>query len=771
VLLSCALCMMVLVPSLARGDGGIQLLDGTAVLLSQGSGGNGGNTSSTSSSTNIFTPAAYADYKRFGGEPTTTVDRYKLTSGTLRGQTCTPASPCYTDYVYVSSPQGFVEPHYSTFFKSSDLGQSFRTTAHFPATDLEQFNAGGGGDSYIAVGQVSHKVFFTDLPADCVTLNVSTDFGETFTPGPQACGTTPGAVDDRNWVAVDELYPGDTPPATGHVYVSFINFTSEVAPTLEAQLDDADGNDGTTGFAANSTCNAGTLAAGSAPVTNGPTGAVQAPDNLATPCPDPADSYLSVAGPPEADIYKTHNVYIPFIRSTPIIPGVSSGPPYALYLAVSTDGGSSWTRIKVADLGQHNPANIFPQLTIDRGGNLYYTWSQTQGAAADSSGFVGEQDVYYTFATNAAAYNPATAGSTITFASPIDLTQETGDSAIFPWMVAGDPGNVDLVYYKANSGVNSNVEAGQVWNVYFAQSQNALNTGANFKSVQISSQPNHIGQICTGGLGCSTGGNRNLLDFFTVDVDHLGAANVTWADDNNQRTDTINRFSRQIAGNSVFKNTNISLQSAWPITDHAVTDTPGDVYNGSGALVASCAGMDLLGTSEKQSNGLLTVSVTLNNAPTAAEAATCSSPTATGGIWGAEFWAASATGNNNFYVAYRDVPGDRTGPEAGRVNDTNATVTSLELDRDLTVPATLGGTCFTSAGTPTTAAPCTVTITAAESALGIKPGAGIYSLTGLSLYFFGSDQKPPLLRAEGGNSEQADAATPFDDNGTGTTSP
>ena len=103
------------------------------------------------------------------------------------------------------------------------------------------------------------------------------------------------------------------------------------------------------------------------------------------------------------------------------------------------------------------------------------------------------------------------------------------------------------------------------------------------------------------------------------------------------------------------------------------------------------------------------------------------------------------------------------------MNDVSATVTSLELDRDGTVPATLGGTCFTAALTPTTTAPRTVSITASASALGIKPGAGIYSITGLSLYFFGTDQKPPLLRAEGGNSDQADAATPFDDDGTGTT--
>ena len=73
-------------PAVAASDsGGTKLLSGTAILLSQTSSGNGGNTSSTTSSTNIFSPAAYADYKRFGGEPTTTVDRFKLTSGTVRG--------------------------------------------------------------------------------------------------------------------------------------------------------------------------------------------------------------------------------------------------------------------------------------------------------------------------------------------------------------------------------------------------------------------------------------------------------------------------------------------------------------------------------------------------------------------------------------------------------------------------------------------------------------------------------------------------------------
>jgi hypothetical protein len=356
-------------------------------------------------------------------------------------------------------------------------------------------------------------------------------------------------------------------------------------------------------------------------------------------------------------------------------------------------------------------------------------------------------------------------------------------------MVAGDAGQVDLTFYKSNTGLNSNVAAvdvngnpssctpdgstcfanPSVWNVFFSQSQNALNTGPNFKAVQISSEPNHIGQICTGGIGCSTGGNRNLLDFFTIDFDHLGAANVVWADDNNNFSFDINRFSRQLAGNSVLKSTNISLASSWPITDHSVTDTTGDTFNGSGQPNGSCPGMDLLGTSEQQSSGMLTVTLTLNSAPTSAKAITCSPQTATGGLWGAEFWASSSQGSDNFYLAYRDNPPDAPASpavEAGRVNHLNALVTSLDFGS--TQGGTLGGTCLSAPGVPTTAAPCTLSLTTSLSTLGIKPGAGLYSITGLSVYYFGK-AKGTFTNLNLANNEEADAATAFDDNGTGTT--
>ncbi|HEX6702830.1 MAG TPA: sialidase family protein [Gaiellaceae bacterium] len=730
-LLALAIALATIATAGAASDP-FDLVPGTAVLADNFSGGNGGNTSSTTSSTNIFSPSVFVDYKRFGGEPTVTVDRYAGGN----------------DVTYVSGPNGFVFPHYSPFFKSTDLGETFRIPAHVPSFGQTFGTGGGGGDSYQVVGQRTHKVFFVDLPGPgCVTMNTSSDQGETWVGDNIGCGQSPGAIDDRQWDAVDESAPL---PAgnTGNVYVSFINFTNAVAGTLALARSTHDGAPGT--FITDSVCN--TLN-GQVPTT--------------TTCPDPLDVGLQVAGPPVVDYSNTHNIYIPFVRATPIIPGVSSGPPYSLWIAKSTDGASTWTRNQVADLGAHNPVNLFPELAIDKAGNLYYTWSQTQGPASDASGLTGEQDVYYTYSTDRGT----------TWVAPIPLTQEANDSAVMPWMVAGDSGRVDLVYYKANSGLNSNVgfdANGQpmVWNVYFAQSLNALNGGKDFKSVQISDHPNHLGGICTAGLSCS--GDRDLLDFFTVDIDHLGAANVVWADDNTTRgSDTRNKFSRQLSGVSVFKNQTIGLMNAWPIKDHSVTDRAHDTYDELGVANPTCPGMDLLGTSASRTGDTITVSLTLDSAPTAAKAIACSNApgVVTGGIWSAEFWAASS-GNDegygeSFFIGYRDnPPNGAPAGEAGRFDNLNPTITSLEYHR--TQGATVGGTCV--AATPP--APCTITLTTSASGLGIKSGSGMYSITGLSTFFGGSDQTTPVaLRLELGNSEQSDATAPFDVNGTGTTSP
>ena len=736
--------------TLASADVTDTLISGTAVLLSAtSSSGNGGNTSSTSSMTNIFSPASYVDYKRAGGEPTVVVDRYPFTPGQFGNNT---GANQFRDIVYISNPLGVGYPGFSELFKSVDLGQSFRVPPHDPIFgNPDGTIASGGGDSHQDVGEVTHNVFFVDLSGACVTMNRSTDLGETFVSDKLGCGTSFGVIDDRQWVNDDELYPDKTQ----RVYISFNDDTSP-APSIVLARSKQDGIVGS--FGTDSLCNPLT---GAISVTPPPS------DTTPTVCPDPADAHLYVSGAIEVDKSPSspyyHSIYIPFIRQ-------DSAGNFSLWVAISRDGGDTWQRFLVATVGPHNPANIFPNMTIDTGGNLYFDWSQDQSANPSQP---GEQDVYYTFSQGG--------GLTGTWAPPTDITQETGDSAVFPWMVAGDPGRVDVVFYKANSGANSNLGGTSVWNVYWGQSNNLLTGSRNINSVQISDHPNHVGTICTFGTGCGGSDSRSLLDFFTVDVDHQGAANVTWADDNNGRNDTRDKYSHQIAGNGVFQGQSISWHQQWPIQNHAVTDPAGDVYDGNGLPVA-CPSMDVLAASESRSNSLATISLTLGAPPTSVAAAGCSRSGASGGLWGAEFWAASTpdttTGgtvpNDNFYIAYRDNPGDPNAPspgvEAGRVNSIDGTLTAFEFHR--LEAGTLGGSCLTSAGVvnPAAPVPCTITMTAdlGNPLMGIKSGAGLYSISGLSVYYYLSELRPPLFRVPLGLSNQADAAAPFDQEGTGT---
>src|SRR5919201_3459286 len=337
-----------LLPTVAAADV-TELVPGTAVLLDQSSGsGSGGNGTSTSSSTNIFSPAAYVDYKRFGGEPTVVVDRYPFTTAAA----CSPnAAPCFKDIAYASAPNGFVYPHYSPFWKSSDLGETWRVPAHLPSFGSTLANAGGGGDSHIAVGQKSHRVFFVDLPGPgCVTSNTSDDLGETWTSDPIGCGLNEGAIDDRQWVAVDETAgaPGalaGTNGVVGNAYITFINFTNAIAPTLAMVRSRHDGDPGT--FASDSNCTflSTVLIPGSTPIL--PSGSVD---------PDQADFRLQVAGPPVVDTSSKspnrHSIYIPFVRGGPgLTSQVQASPPWDLWVAISRDAGNSWTQKQGAVLG------------------------------------------------------------------------------------------------------------------------------------------------------------------------------------------------------------------------------------------------------------------------------------------------------------------------------------------------------------------------------------------------------------------------------------
>jgi hypothetical protein len=71
-----------------------------------------------------------------------------------------------------------------------------------------------------------------------------------------------------------------------------------------------------------------------------------------------------------------------------------------------------------------------------------------------------------------------------------------------------------------------------------AQTLNAVtkrraNASPSFTTTKVSQFSNHYGAICTFGIGCSTGGDRGLLDFIQVQAEPNGAAAVVWTDSAN----------------------------------------------------------------------------------------------------------------------------------------------------------------------------------------------------------------------------------------------
>jgi hypothetical protein len=179
-----------------------------------------------------------------------------------------------------------------------------------------------------------------------------------------------------------------------------------------------------------------------------------------------------------------------------------------------------------------NNANIFPAGDIDSAGNVYVAWSMNNSRTNEFSiWFAASHDNGKTY------YGPF-------WVSTGPLAAD--ETAVFPWVAAGDNGRVDIIWYGTNSVGDPNTLTGTAaWKLYFAQSQNANSREPVFRVVQPNpSNIIHNGQISTGGLLGSS--DRSLLDFMEVAVGPDGLANIIFADNAGQATRA--EYTRQIGG-------------------------------------------------------------------------------------------------------------------------------------------------------------------------------------------------------------------------------
>lgn len=321
---------------------------------------------------------------------------------------------------------------------------------------------------------------------------------------------------------------------------------------------------------------------------------------------------------------KTHKLYTAFVapRDAAGNDPVNGGGEDAVYVAVGDvcavscpKGGPigliSWTDYKLyqtpaGHVGE-DLAHIFPIIAIDRGDpgtgankNVYIAWSgDTKSSTTNRI-----QMTHF----NVSAANPATAAS-----SPIFVDDGSNHSNMFPWLVAGKKGVVDAAWYSGqtvgngatcptgqtgspddSNGVNNNCF--NQWHVTFAQVTGAGGTSP-VVTRSFASGINHKGSICDQGLNCSLfGGDRSLLDFFDMDLDPAGGANIAYVQDQSQIT-----YTRQCSGKSATTGLALLNRDCGPLaptpptgpatvcgtgTNHAatvVTDPSGDASNPTGA--------------------------------------------------------------------------------------------------------------------------------------------------------------------------------------------
>jgi hypothetical protein len=200
----------------------------------------------------------------------------------------------------------------------------------------------------------------------------------------------------------------------------------------------------------------------------------------------------------------THNVYTIWAGGAGGLQKAKTANFNNIYVATSSDLGSTWTPHLVFSAPVNQPLNnVFPVLAVDPlSGTLYASWS----------------DLHKVFVSKSTDQGSS-------WSVPVAVTSSPVNTALEPW-VAVMGGTVDVVYYGTRA--SSNLDSTAVWNVYLSRS---TDSGSNFAQSVVSSHPNHVGVVCTQGTGCARG-TRNLLDLFQVGVDPVnGLAAIIYTDD------------------------------------------------------------------------------------------------------------------------------------------------------------------------------------------------------------------------------------------------
>jgi hypothetical protein len=502
----------------------------------------GDNNFTVNDKTATFTPATVVDPILFGGEPGITFD--PTTNGS-RSFIDWPVSSRTNIGVFLRSTDGALS-YQKRYADVTDVGGSLGPLCL--GRQVPYCPTGGGGDTDVDIDPGNGNIYFSSQESLANEASgTSFDHGTTF-PADHSDPVThkSGGDVDRQWLA---HWNGTN--------TVFLAFHSPIVGAYITRSDSA-----------------------------GATGTWTIP-------PGPQVPFVTQTGAFEADNtggLHNHTLYLAYLNS---LPDPNQILDQSFYVAVSTDGAQTFQTHKIP--GGDN-ADSFTKIYIDTAGNLYAVWTDSTTNAT-----------YLATSKANRGSNIANPGSL--WKGPYQISASPAEITIFPDVRAGSPGRIAAIYYGtgAPAATPDDVKPGQGgWYPYVAMSTNALCMwdlkpckSPTFHQTVVTSKVNHDDNICTSGTACAaTMGNRNMADYWDIDVDRDGHLGFVWDDTTNGIGGPFVKVARQMSGPSLYAgNPNASQVDR----GNGFPDAAGDArFPFSGAKILTAPNhptLDLRGTS------------------------------------------------------------------------------------------------------------------------------------------------------------------------------
>jgi hypothetical protein len=501
--------------------------------------------------------------------------------------------PTNPNRIYTSAP-GSGGSQTSWIWHSEDGGKTFKWVTAATPTNGKIGTCPGGGDTELALDPAG-RLYFADLTAANFTVARSDDHGVSFNFNCNPLGVPDAAV-DRQWYATD----GD-PTNGGNLYLA----SNEIGRGPPVCGSSDEGN------------NTLVVYRSPLPAAASLAGLEFGPANQVT---DPTTCDEGILGNVEVSP-TTHHIFV--VHDNADLNAIAIGRCVTVAFGaplpgVSDPSGLNCVDIPVTSFPGFKTAGNFPNMAIDKNGNLYAVWEQAQ---IDGTGYVvGDTVLKYSYSTDDGSH----------WSTPTTIPTPGLHNNVYAWPAAGDDGRVDIVWYGTPATANDG-NAGQgdgdptcgrngdptaagstgtalggpdavtsgTWSVYMVQTLNGHAAAPTFTApILVGEHYTHKGSLQTiiGGL-C---GNRSLGDFMQLRVGSTGEALISYADSNSiagTLEGTHGMFVRQNGGTGLFGAT--SPVSGDPILINSATDPAGDgTYDAGGVPGASnLPNLDILDSS------------------------------------------------------------------------------------------------------------------------------------------------------------------------------